>query len=518
MIKVLKKYYKALAVLCITIVLIGSYPLLNSKITPIPTLRVLNGYEKSIYSVEPTRINTIDEYNILRSLYGQLLYYDHNNELQLDVPSGVTWEGLDLVFKFGQPRKAIDGTLIGAEDAYLSLKRVMFLEKTGHGDLRKLLCPNHKLNHINDPCPGLKLDGDRLILTVHNSKLQPFLMPFLENVDMSIIPKSSIDWQSPALPIIDYKQTSGPYAVVEDSPVGEWVFAANPHHHFYDQKMPQKIQFVIQSKLGMFSNGSIIDKIALVDLIPTYIPIKASQAEEVKKTGKFNLHESYPIRVEMLIFTPKAVKDFTPAQRRHAAKLIVDQKIYLDPPYNAKRTVEFFQTLSDGTLDNGQKVELENLRSDKTYTTFKRPITTTIRPGRFEDYKNTFKNQSELQFTKRPTLSVLDLKPGDRGDYYYINNDTAWTENLGLLSYNFGVQFFHLPGLDPDKWLDDYINTEDKEERMKKLRKLHYEMLKEVVIYPFAVSPYIAFSAKPWTMNFSRYNAGIELWRMRYQP
>ena len=96
------------------------------------------------------------------------------------------------------------GHLVSATDAATSLKRNIALGKGGHGDLRRFLCPDHRLRELTDECPGIEVDGDHLILRVVDPSLLPLFIPTLESADFSIVPASNIGGRADEFRILNY--------------------------------------------------------------------------------------------------------------------------------------------------------------------------------------------------------------------------------------------------------------------------------------------------------------------------
>lgn len=120
-------------------------------------LRVGNSFNRPVLDLDPAKIEALEEYEFVDYLYGRLVQYDSNQQLMADLAEIFYWDSNNLIFEFGNKHKTSNGDLITAEDAYFSIKRAIYLRKTGHGDLRSFLCPNHVLNSIADDCPGINL-------------------------------------------------------------------------------------------------------------------------------------------------------------------------------------------------------------------------------------------------------------------------------------------------------------------------------------------------------------------------
>jgi hypothetical protein len=483
---------------------------MHSSNDKVETLKIGTQYNKSIYFLDTANIASIEEYELLRNLFGRLVEYNEHQQLIPDVSETFYWENDYLVFTFSNKKTSL-GDLITAKDAYYSLKRILFLKKSGHGDLRELLCPNHHLNNINDDCPGIKYEDNKLFLKPHSKKLEPYLLSYLESVDFSIIPFKSFDFNSDKIKIINYINTTGPFYLIEDHPEGEWKWASNKNNNKFDLNMPQTIKFIsssIQKAYDDLNNQKI-------DLIPTYLSSMWNGTAENILNNKqmFNSYFSLPLKVLMVCFTPESLKNFTKEQRFYAAKIVAEEfrpKITMS---QSKDTVEFFQFLSDGSLDKNQVEEIKSKRQSQIIPEFKKPIKFSVSSNAFLDLEKQFAKYKEIEVVdNKVSAYLLPLK--DRLDMYIVSSDSAWTENLALLGHNLS-NIFHLPNMNTDEWLKNYIQIDDYQTRILKLRELHFSLLNQGVIYPIIVNPYIALANKKWKINFYNYTAGSQFWTIR---
>lgn len=477
----------------------------------VSVLRMGTNFLKSVENLDPANINSIEEYELVMHLFGRLIQY-HNQKIVADLADKFYWDDENLVFEFGTKSRTSNGQIVTAEDAYYSLKRAIFLKRTGHGDLRDLICPGHIAESIEDACPGIKLKGDKLILTPFKKSLRSFLLPFLENADFSIIPKKNINFADERLAIKSYSDTTGPYFIKNDDAGGKWVLEANRNSEKYSPLMPQTIQLVASSYWNVFQQLQSSE----IDYAPVFLALSWNEiARSVyADTKEFNVYKSMPVRIWLVCFTPKALSKSSLEQRMSAAAAIAKvQMEYANTPDSAG-TIEFFQGMSDGNIDDNQKAIIIAQRNVPKTVEFTEPLKLAVPEARFEFFKDKLKDHPEIEVVNTK-LSAYLLPLNERQDMYVIATDSAWTENISLLGHNISAGIFHLPGLNGEKWLSEFTQTEEKEERMRKLRDLHFELLKRGVIYPVSVSPYLAFAKKPWTMKFDPYGAGSPAWQMR---
>ncbi|MBX3023095.1 MAG: hypothetical protein KF799_15575 [Bdellovibrionales bacterium] len=475
-------------------------------------VRVATNYLKGSQSLDPVNIANVQEYELVRNLYGRLIEYNTQGELMAGIPQSFNWEGKRLIFHFAQKVRTIGGNVVGAEDAARSLKRAIMFRRTGHGDLRNFLCPEFQLKSLEDKCPGIEVQGERLILTPIHESMRPHLLAVLESADFSIIPLESLNPNPREPTLLNHRNTSGPYYVDSDKDSGAWQLKANPNHYLYNQEMPSTIELVPVSTMD---TAEMLEK-GIVDIIPTSVYFSGSSAVRIlNQRTHYNVHESMPIRVLMACFTPRAINEFSVQQRFFAGATLakfMNTDFFSLPGRSV--TIEFFQGLSDGSLNDGQKMEIKQLRASQVRPAFTKPITIGATGPTYDLLVTFLKDYPEISAVKTPISAYL-MPMNERPDIYVVSSDAAWTESVSLLGHNFEVGIFQLPDVDGDRWIKAYAATEDRAERISKLQDLHYNLLKSAVIYPTFVSPYYAVANHKWRLPFSTFSAGTELWKIR---
>lgn len=470
-------------------------------------LRVSYPFFESVRTIDTSRIHSLPQYNLANNFYSRLVEYDSDNQLVAGVASAFRSKDGTVIFSFARHYKTIDGHTIDATDAAISLKRLVMLGRSGHGDIRKLLCPNHKLQSINDDCPGIQVVDSQLVLTPAKPHFIPFLISALQNADYGIIPRSSLS--DDGTTITDYRNTSGPYYVESDSESGALVLRANPNHYHFHKAMPQVVQLV-PTILG---GGSDLLEAGKVDLVTTSEYYSGPAPQRIlNDQSKYTVFSSQPFRVDLVAFSPAALKKFSANERMRAAQVFAEVKTKLLPAPGAKGTFQFFQALSDGTLSREQSAEIQELRADGNPSI--EPVNLGVRNNMLELVKKELAAFKEIKVVGLEKYA-MEYPASERPDMYFVATDSAWTENLSLLGHNFEVGVFHLPGFQPDQWLEDYLQTPEKEDRIRKLNKLHFDLLKNAVIFPIAATPYFAVTNKHWSLNFSSLSSCTDLWRMR---
>lgn len=488
----------------------------NQTVQPeVTSMKMATVFFKSAKELDPSKILSMEEYELVQNLHSSLVEYDINQNLQPGVAKSFVWEGDDLVFEFDPKRVVtVEGDSIDAEDAARSLKRSVLYGGTGHGDLRTFLCPGQKLKSIDDACPGIQVRGGRLILTPVRAYYKSHLVKILANADYAILPRKALG-PDPADPVIlNHRNTSGPYYLDKDDASGAWTLKINPDGYHFHPEMPQSIELVPTDY------GEAPARLLKGDF--DYLAASAIVGGEdfdrvLDQTRDFNFHESMAFRIRLICFSPRALKDFSPAQRFYGARLMQGYLKEQKQLRGSKPTVEYFQALSEGTLSESQRQEISALRQDARHEPLPRPFTIGGPKDNAQKLRAHFKDVPEIQ-----VLELADypygLAPEQRPDIYVVSSDSAWTESLASLGHNFEAQIFQLPGLDGGGWLRDYIETSEKDVRLSKLKQLHFDLLKNAAIYPVTVSSYYTVARKPWTLGFSTFSSGTELWQVRKEP
>lgn len=472
------------------------------------TMKVATNFRKSIKSLDTDAIKTVYEYELLNNLYSRLVEYDESGRLVPGVASRYEFTDKSVIFHFDRNLTTVDGRPIGAADAEVSLKRLVIRGKSGHGDIRNLLCPGYKLSSMSDSCPGIEVRDNKLILTPVRPHFVSILVSALESADYAIIPLSSLS--SDYASISDFRNTSGPYFVSHDDEEGYIVLETNPAHYRYARTMATKIE-LIPVGMGKGIEALVSGK---VDVVPSSEYYSGEQAESIlRDSNSYSVHASLPIRLTMTCFTPAALAQFTPAQRMYVARKYnsVVRRIFRVP--GQKETNQFFQALSDGSLTEAQSQAVAQLNGG-AIPNFNRPIEFGVREDFVEIYKRELADVPEIKIVSLPQ-SAYELPLNERPHAYLISTDSAWTENLSLLGHNFEMGIFHLPDMKPGVWLSSYLDTEDKVERIGRLNSLHYEILRQVAIAPNTAFPYYTVARLPWKTHMSGMSSSTNLWMIK---
>ncbi len=498
-------------------VAVAKSPIFFDKAEDAGVLRVAFPYAQPAKAYEPTKIYLGPQYIFLQNIFSPLVEMSPKDAKIIGgVAEDFKWIGNDLHLTIRHDLKTASGIQITAEDVVLSLKRLIILSGNTHGNFKDLVCPGAELKKFTENCSGISSKGNVVILKAGTKK--SFLLPMLTAIDFAIIPKSSIDPKT--LIIINYKETSGPYFVEQDSEKGHLVLKANPFHYKYSKNIPQSIQLVPTTEQP---EGSSLKDFAdnKVDMITT---IDSSKPEDVMRYAReqndSNLHITMNIRSYILIFTERGLKELTQQQRHSIGKKV--QTAFRSVNENRagyEKSEQFFPSFGDGALKETDLQDLRKQSEISSETRIPNLKMTLIRLGELKTLEEAFKKQI-------PNLDVSEGKNAPAFSVYKNKNemphmfiggpDTSFTEDISLISYTVGAGFFGMSKLEQTRWLTKYSSINDKDERMALLRKKHKEAILTGTLVPLMVSPYVALVRKPWTLELSQFFADNPLWLVKH--
>jgi hypothetical protein len=406
------------------------------------------------------------------------------------------------------------------EIGWISLMEIrqLVLASNTHGDLSSILCTEHKLSKISDPCPDIVVEGNTLRIKLKRKHY--FLFSMLASMDYAIVPERAVDPET--LKIKNYMITSGPYSVqhVEEGKVS---LTVNKEHWHYDKKISEQVDLLdFKDSAGQWLPRSEVANVfeqGEIDVIPTYAFANQTRMVELAEANSdVQLHMTQPIGLSLLRFNPHSNR-LTQDMKFKIGAIFkrVFAKRFAGNNFGRKPTNEFFSPVGDGGLDAEQKRAVAQM---------------------FDQYSNLDNVDAHglvLAVSKESSKPIIqwlgDSLPGIKViegpvklDFYPIDGimpdmmirvtDTAGIEDISLLGYSLASGIF--PYLDEENksWLQNYIGIESKEERLKLLRKLHFDMLTKPTIVPLSSMPYHALTRAPWQSHFSELFAGSPLWQI----
>lgn len=463
------------------------------------TLKLGYSFFGSIQEIDPSHIQSIYQSNIIENLFSRLIEYDNKGQIVCGLCSSFNIDQHTIRFHFKNPSKTIDGYKIDAISAKTSLDRIIRSETNTHGTLKSYL-------DVTTGSP-INVNADQLLIKVAKAEWAPFVINLLASMDFSVIPKESLDPKTEK--IIDYRNTSGSYYVESSDDKGRIQLKANTNHKNYTTKMPSKVQFVPVSP-GSASDAFMKEEIDMID--PTYYAYKHDIELILNNLPNARLHQTLNIGLTNLVFSSRAMSSSNSDDRIAAALTIKD--IFLKktaPIFGAEDTEQFFQSFGQGFITPEQHQILRN-RLKKSIRQSKYQFVL----GVTEVYRKWI---SQSDFPNFITLKFFKQSPGflpesEKPDVYIRSGDSSFDEDISALSYLFTLGTFSLDKEDGAKWIQNYMDVPSKEDRIKLLRTLHYEMLYSVKVFPIISRPYIAISNSKWDFDFPKIYAGSPLWKV----
>jgi len=473
--------------------------------------------EKSAAGYDPSKINFIYEHTFLKNIFSPLVELDSNGNLISGVAEKYYWKDKELHFELRKDLKTIDGTPITGRDVELSLKRLMILSTNPHGNLKSILCPSIAIKTLDDPCPGIISFEHKIILRPENKYV--FLLPMLTSVDFSIIPQKSLDFKT--LKIKDYRNTTGVYYVYgEIDGYKEIKLKANPYHYHYSPKILQNVSLVsagktaLKNSLQLF-NENLVDGISTADLLSAEAQINLASVN-----NQAQLHKTLGMAVWFVMFTQKGIKRISEENRFILAKKI--KNIFLEKLSGLKAynpINQYFLSLGEGAISGEQEKELvEKINTAKDSLTNIKAI-----KGEYfmlSDLKEKVLDSiatldSRMQFSIGTLFPNLENDYESMPDFYLTGIDSSFDEDIGLVSFAMNMDCFGLGKEKGKKWLDEYVQIENKQERIEKLRELHYSALIKGYFFPLMSSSFAAIIRKGWSFDFSKTQVSLPLWKIQ---
>lgn len=477
------------------------------------TLKVAFPNNLSSKSYEPTRIHLAPEYIFLENIYSPLVELSPEDAT---IRSGLAdkweWKNDELHFFIRDGIKTIDGNPITAEDAAFSLKRLLVRTQNTHGNLKDLVCGGIDVKSIEDVCPGISFKNNELILKIAGKSA--FILPMLTGIDFAIIPKSSVDPKT--LDIVDYRNTSGPYFVSQDSETGNIELTTNTGHYHYSKNIPQKIQLIPvdpknkSGSLQLFRDGQ-------VDLITT---IDSARPEEVYNLSQningSELHSTANIRTFALFFTERGLKELSTEQRILIGRKIkesVGAHFLTLPGYES--TNQFFPQHGDGAIDPSIAKEISDRNPVSALNDKLNISLTVVRVGDVSVYQKTISkvlpNISVVEGVTPPSFQKF-ANFNDMPHAYIGGPDTGFNEDISLISYSLTAGIFGLNENQRQIWLADYMSKPNKDDRLKMLQRIHESSLRDALFVPLFAGPYTALAKSGWKIHLSKILANNPLW------
>ncbi|MEN9722156.1 MAG: hypothetical protein RJB38_142 [Pseudomonadota bacterium] len=454
------------------------------------SLRFAASYFIRADSIDPAKPLDLATYQALASLFSRLVYFKEANKLELMAAEHFEWSGATLRIKVKR-WKTRDGYEISARDAAFSLRRLLILDSNSHGFIKDLLCPGEQVRDPTVDCRGIATDGDQLVLSVEDPRKKKFLLPLLANADYSIIPIPSVDTTKPNLPIIDYRNTSGPF--YSDLPRPDKILRAqwNPNFFWDRGNRAETVSF------SLFPDGFQAIQAATqgqIDIISKdfFLSPEAISLAVASKSLKVSATE--PIEQLRIYVTNPGLKNFS---RKSRAFALIEafhelKKIgYIDETCTLAHSL--FPPSSLGDLNPNQIKTIEDERRQMLDAIASASQSALKPKGIFWAFGDPRFQKSisgkHVSLFERSSIKNSKITPEDF-TIQVLPVDSAFYEDISLLSYEFSGDRLGLNTETGRQWLSDYMAIEDDELRIARLKEFQFNALKEWMVLPICMRPY----------------------------
>lgn len=475
-------------------------------------VRIAFNARTSVKTFDPAKIQMDTEAVILDNLYSPLLRESNEGLMEPFFAEHYHWNGNALHLQLRSNYKTVDGWRITAKDAEFTLKRALVSNTNAHGDLALFLCPGSSVRDVEAPCPGISATENEIVLTVVKASYKPFLLKLLSSMDFGIIPKAACNLKSPALDIIDHRNTTGPYYVSHDDPHGAFTLSANPGHWLRPTGIPEVLQFAPSQPLEALKAL----KSGTIDFIPSIMVPPSLELEGLRADNDLNFFDTYPIRKLLIGSTHIKLREFSIAERL-AIHEQVREALFKQPESAAwSQSLDFYPTLGEGALTHAQMNELKSSIESSRQTKIHRQITLGVLSQRaFDLLSSALKDNSNIKLVRISKMAPF-LPASEQPDFYVYSTDSAFRESFSLVSYNVKAESMDLTKEASAAWMNQYMSLENKEERIHMLKELNFRSLSKGIIGILGEAPYTEVSRKPFRYNGSRFFVGSALWKIRH--
>lgn len=501
-----------LGILIFLILILGCQKNMNTLKIDILNAPIANSI--NLKKLDGRNIVTTIQYQLLINLNLTLLEYDKNANLVTLLAENFDVIDNQIILEIKKGVKTISGHEITARDAELSLKRLMHSKSGSHSRLEDLICL--KSSQKSDRCSGISSEGYLLKITAIKKSYVPFILSLLTNADNVIFPVTAIDQESDELPILNFRETTGPYFIdadeIHEGELEKLKLKLNKGHFLSTGNIPQEIHYTVENKMDLIDDDGKLNKKF------NYISNTYSVTSESVKTwkDKDNSIEIYPTAQlkNTMIFSTELGRKNLASKDLVAWQLFIRDHL-LGPGSNLlsveREQLGYFSNGSDGQLSSEQ---LESVKKFYHYTVknteaLKRKIKVGVFPSVFEGYRKEFSKITNLELIQLKEFPGKENKPNV--DLFIATIDSSFRESLDLLQYNKTFGIFNVT----DDEMQNYINAESKEYRIKLLQDTHFRSLMEGRFVNIGTAPYYTILSKEWTAEPSKLFVGFPVWKIR---
>lgn len=489
----------------------------NQMNSAIPVLRVAFPSSREEIQYDPAKIHFAYEYLFLENVYSPLVEMDTNGNVVPGLAESYKWEGNNLHLTFRGDQKTISGRAITALDAEFSLKRLLVLASNTHGNFKDVVCPGITLTTVESECPGISVQGNTLILNAGNKG--DFLLPMLTAIDFAVIPRHAVD--PTTLELQDFSETTGLYLVDSQMTDGTIRLIQNENHYHAVPGVAKEVHLVqldrsVRNEALRLLETDKVDHIMTSNMAQIEALLEYAKAQ----SSTVNAHATMKIRTTHLVFTERGWRELSDQQRASIGAAV---KSAFDDIYQGRAGYdsanEFFPAAGAGGLDADQEKLLGERNCDRKIAVATRFRLGLIKAGDLAEWSKPLEKVVPSATIYREE-GIPDLKNYDKEEdvphAFIASVDTGFNEDIGLITHAMSAGYLGFTKAERATWLADYMQTPEKTDRMRKLRKLHYRVLAHSILVPLVVSPFVALARKPWRIELSPLYANNQLWLIKH--
>ena len=97
-------------------------------------------------------------------------------------------------------------------------------------------------------------------------------------------------------------------------------------------------------------------------------------------------------------------------------------------------------------------------------------------------------------------------------DAYFAETDSSFFEDVSQIYFIANTGLLPLNKTETDSFVKRYVNELNIENRIRLIREMHLQMLKEMTVIPLVIKPYFAVTNKNWQMTLPTLQAGTPIW------
>lgn len=461
-------------------------------------------------TLDPANILFTPTWNILHSIYATLLYYDNEGHIRHGAATEYSIDENIIKFKIRDDLLTQSGTPITPLDVVNSIKRLLILNSNTHGNLYSFLACPQKIERMSDDCVCIKPEANTVSFILKSKDVVDDFLNIIVNPDFSIIPTTSIDWQSSNLKIIDFKNTSGPYYLSKITET-EAHLVANKGNYLLNPKSPTEIKLI-----GLPNNNFVESFLEeKIDVIPTFAPMNFQRVTEIlDKSNPEDIyhHKTLPLNLQVLFFPKDGPQNLSKMDRFKVAKVLSEAFAnYFPGRYDLTPTNELFSSYGTSTLDAEQMKKIYELRasvSPAERTTLKK-LTGSV-SYMLSETASPFFDHLGITYVKHTMKNY-------KSDFAFRAFDSGFFDDLSLLTYSQSIGLFNMTDPEFDKWFKGLLQISEPTDKLNYLRDFHYKILSEGHVIPIGLRPYHAFARKPWKLNAYKMYAGSPLWMIEHE-